>query len=301
MIDVKSSWGDYIMKKILTIGTTLLAGLSLAACGNQQSSTSAKSSTTQQTHGKYYFDGTTANLQDVKIKITGVKFYQGDETTNGKNVICFDYTITNKTDKDINALTGWQAVFNAYQDNKNTEGKLEVAPMPSDTSDQILQEQDQSIKKGGSVQCRMAYELDSNKKPVVLKATKGYDGTFLGKKTFEIGKSLNQEKNSNNSESSSKSSDDEKTVSKTDKVSVSTESNRSTNTHQATSDNSNASNSAQKEADDYWNNLSPQDKENWHQWSIAESKANDPYQNGYYNSVSSSSPAQATQPSTTQP
>ena len=87
------------MKKILTIGTTLLAGLSLAACGNQQSSTSAKSSTTQQTHGKYYFDGTTANLQDVKIKITGVKFYQGDETTNGKNVICFDYTNTNKTDK----------------------------------------------------------------------------------------------------------------------------------------------------------------------------------------------------------
>lgn len=192
MIDVKSSWGDYIMKKILTIGTTLLAGLSLAACGNQQSSTNTKSSTSQQTHGKYYFDGTTANLQDVKIKITGVKFYQGDETTNGKNVICFDYTITNKTDKDVNALTGWQAVFNAYQDNKNTEGKLEVAPMPRDTSDQILQEQDQSIKKGGSVQCRMAYELDSNKKPVVLKATKGYDGTFLGKKEYKIDKLLDQ-------------------------------------------------------------------------------------------------------------
>lgn len=289
------------MKKILAIGAITLAGFSLAACGNQQSSTNTKSNTSQQTHGKYYFDGTTANLQDVKIKITGVKFYQGDETTNGKNVICFDYTITNKTDKDVNALTGWQAVFNAYQDNKNTEGKLEVAPMPSDTSDQILQDQDQSIKKGGSVQCRMAYELDSNKKPVVLKATKGYDGTFLGKKAFKIGKSLNQEKNSNNSESSSKSSDDEKTVSKTDKVSVSTESDKSTNTHQATSNTSNASNSAQKEADDYWNNLSPQDKENWHQWSIAESKANDPYQNGYYNSVSSSSPAPATQPSTTQP
>lgn len=288
------------MKKILTIGAITLMGLSIVACGKQQSSTSTKSSTTQQTHGKYYFDGTTANLQDVKIKITGVKFYQGDETTNGKNVICFDYTITNKTDKDVNALTGWQAVFNAYQDNKNTEGKLEVAPMPSDTSDQILQEQDQSIKKGGSVQCRMAYELDSNKKSVVLKATKGYDGTFLGKKVFKIGKSLNQEK-SNNSESNSKSSDDEKTVSKTDKVSVSTESNKSTNTHQPTSDTSNNSNSAQKEADDYWNNLSPQDKENWHQWSIAESKANDPYQNGYYNSVSSSSPAPATQPSTTQP
>ena len=286
------------MKKILTIGAITLMGLSIAACGKQQSSTSTKSGTTQQTHGKYYFDGTTANLQDVKIKITDVKFYQGDETTNGKNVICFDYTITNKTDKDVNALTGWQAVFNAYQDNKNTEGKLEVAPMPSDTSDQILQNQDQSIKKGGSVHCRMAYELDSNKKPVILKATKGYDGTFLGKKAFKIGKSLNQK---NNSGGSFKSSDDEKAVSKTDKVSVSTESDKFTNTHQTTSKTSNASNSTQKEADDYWNNLSPQDKENWHQWSIAESKANDPYQNGYYNSVSSSSLTPATQPSTTQP
>lgn len=283
------------MKKIGLICAALLVCGSLAACGNQQASTSTKNGSTQQTHGKYYFDGTTANLQDVKIKITGVKFYQGDETTNGKNVICFDYTITNKSDKDVNAITGWQDIFNAYQDNKNTEGRLEVAPMPSDTSDQILQEQDQSIKKGGSVQCRMAYELDSNKKPVVLKATKGYDGTFLGKKTFKIGKSLNQEESNNDSGSSSKSSDDEKTVSKTDKVSVSTESDKSTNTHQVTSNTSNNSNSAQKEADDYWNNLSPQDKENWHQWSIAESKANDPYQNGYYSSNSSSA-APAVQP-----
>lgn len=35
------------MKKAITIGATMLVGLSLAACGNQQLSTSAKSSTTQ--------------------------------------------------------------------------------------------------------------------------------------------------------------------------------------------------------------------------------------------------------------
>ena len=299
MIDVKSSWGDYIMKKILTIGAALLTGLSLAACGNQQSSTSTRSSTIQQTHGKYYFDGTTANLQDVKIKITGVKFYQGDETTNGKNVICFDYTITNKTDKDVNALTGWQAVFNAYQDNKNTEGKLEVAPMPSDTSDQILQEQDQSIKKGGSVKCRMAYELDSNKKPVVLKATKGYDGTFLGKKTFKIGKLSNPSENgSSNVEEDTEQSD--KVTTKENKVSKADKTSGDTQTSN-TNSSSTSHKTPQEEADEYWNNLSPQDKENWHQWSIAESKANDPYQNGYYNSVSSSAPSPAVQPSATQP
>lgn len=35
------------MKKIFTVGAIALAGFSLAACGNQQSSTNTKSSTTQ--------------------------------------------------------------------------------------------------------------------------------------------------------------------------------------------------------------------------------------------------------------
>ncbi len=31
---------------------------------------------------------------------------------------------------------------------------------------------------------------------------------------------------------------------------------------------------------DYWNNMSPEDKAKWQQWGEAESRANDPYQNG---------------------
>lgn len=34
---------------------------------------------------------------------------------------------------------------------------------------------------------------------------------------------------------------------------------------------------------DYWNNLSPEDQRKWSQWQDRESRANDPYQNGYYN------------------
>ena len=49
--------------------------------------------------------------------------------------------------------------------------------------------------------------------------------------------------------------------------------------------------SLQKANDDYWKNLTPQEKAEWDQWSAGESRANDPYQNGYYNSVSSSVPA----------
>lgn len=194
------------MKKIITLSATALACLSLVACGNSNAKeSSTASSTIKATKSKYYFDGKTANLHDIKIHIDKVSYYPGDETTENKNVICFDYTITNKTDKDIDALTGWQSVFNAYQDNKNTEGKLDVAAMPSDTSDQILHDQDQTIKKGGSVKCRTAYELDSTSKPVVLKATQGVDGKFLGKKTYKV-KSLkapNSEATNSNSDSAS--------------------------------------------------------------------------------------------------
>lgn len=45
--------------------------------------------------------------------------------------------------------------------------------------------------------------------------------------------------------------------------------------------------SLQKANDDYWKNLSPQEKQQWSQWGDAESRANDPYQNGYYNNQSS--------------
>ena len=192
------------MKKVITITAATLACLSLVACGNTASQkSSSPNSSSQATKNKYYFDGKTANLHDLKIHIDKVSYYQGDDTTDNKDVICFDYTITNKTDKDIDALTGWQAVFNAYQDNKNTEGKLDVAPMPNDTSDQILHDQDQTIKKGGSVKCRTAYELDSNSKPVILKATQGIDGKFLGKKTYKLNRLKQQNNKTNSSDSAS--------------------------------------------------------------------------------------------------
>lgn len=289
------------MKKILTIGAITLMGLSIAACGKQQSSTNTKSSISQQTHGKYYFDGTTANLQDVKIKITGVKFYQGDETTNGKNVICFDYTITNKTDKDVNALTGWQAVFNAYQDNKNTEGKLEVAPMPSDTSDQILQEQDQSIKKGGSVQCRMAYELDSNKKPVVLKATKGYDGTFLGKKTFKLDKLLDQKQATSSVKDNSTENSSATKNSSTNTSEISNNRDNSRSNQQATSVEPHKDEELWSDVNNnnnwtgsIYENATPQERYDYLQ-AQAQRGAEQEAQ------MSSSSPTPAVQPSTTQP
>lgn len=189
------------MKKAAIILASLLACTSLTACGSQTKNNKRSSTTQASTQSNYYFNGTTANIHDVKIHIDKVSYYPAGEGTNDKNLICFDYTITNKTNKDIDAITGWQAVFSAYQDNKNTEGKLEVGALPEDTSEQILNDQMQNIKKGGSVKCRAAYELDSTSKPVVLKATQGVDGKTIGKKTYNISKLKSQSNNASSDDS----------------------------------------------------------------------------------------------------
>lgn len=241
------------MKKIITLSTATLACLSLVACGNSNNKkSSSTSSTTQATKSKYYFDGKTANLHDIKIHIDKVSYYKADEM-NDKDVICFDYTITNKTDKDIDALTGWQSVFNAYQDNKNTEGKLDVAAMPSDTSDQILHNQDQTIKKGGSVKCRTAYELGSTSKPVVLKATQGVDGKFLGKKTYKL-KNLKTP----NSESTDSDNDSARVSNKTTKISETSGKGQKRDAKEEE-----AAKAMRDYDPEWWDSLSPEEQQYW--------------------------------------
>ncbi|KRL96538.1 DUF5067 domain-containing protein [Limosilactobacillus equigenerosi] len=175
------------MNKLITTTTAVLATMVVGTVAIPSIGKFNDTANASLLKKKYYFDGKTANIKDLKITIDKVSFYHGDDTTDGKDIIVFDYTITNKSNKEINALIGWDAVFNAYQKNKNTEGKLTVAGLPSDTDNEILDNQTQTINKGGNVKCRVAYEIDSNSKPIVLKATRGDDGNYLGKKTYKVG------------------------------------------------------------------------------------------------------------------
>lgn len=70
------------MKKIGLIFALLMLCGGLTACGNSTNEQSTNSSITQQTQRKYYFDGKTANLHDVKIHIDRVQFYQASEETS---------------------------------------------------------------------------------------------------------------------------------------------------------------------------------------------------------------------------
>ena len=174
------------MKKVLVIGAVTVAlGLGvelIPATLNPQIAYAQK----------YSFKKNKVVISDINIKITKVSFYNG-LTADDKKLIVFDYEITNKTNKQIDAIAGWQAVFKAYQSNPNTAGELTVGALSADTAEQILNDQTQIIKKGGTVHCRAAYELASDTKNVTLKAYKGDGGRYLGKHVYKIGTFQDQE------------------------------------------------------------------------------------------------------------
>ncbi|RMC46587.1 DUF5067 domain-containing protein [Lactobacillus sp. ESL0230] len=184
---------EYTMKKIITIISAVIASLSLAGCSSSSTNKSNNQSKTStvKPKPKYYFDGEKASIRDLDITITKVRFFKG-LTPKDKKQIAFEYIVKNKSKKKLDITTSWLAVFNAYQDNKNTDGKLEVGSTPLNYAGKILNNQNKSIKKGGKLEGAIAYNLDSNKIPVTLKATKGVDGPKIGQKTFKLGKFTSQ-------------------------------------------------------------------------------------------------------------
>lgn len=182
----------HIIKKLALISAIALIGVGAAACGSSSSSSSSKSTkTTQTAKSKYNFNGKTAHLKTIDAKITKVRFFNGNEENGNKKVIAFEYTITNKSKKPVDVNTAWISNFNAYQSNKNTDGKLEVASTPGNYQD-ILDNQDQKIKKGGHLNFVIAYELKNDTKPVTLKAEDEIAEKVYGKKAYKIGTFENQ-------------------------------------------------------------------------------------------------------------
>lgn len=173
------------MKKIVKTGLSGAVALGVFLSPLPNLVQVSQPTNTVQAAAKYKFKKNVAKIHDLKIKINKVKFLKPSDTDE-HNRIVFEYTITNKTNKDINAITGWQAVFTAYQKNKNTEGQLEVGSTPNGYDDE-LKNQSQKINKGGSVKGVTVYNLDNVTTPVVLKASQGIDGKKIGQKTYKIG------------------------------------------------------------------------------------------------------------------
>ena len=123
---------------------------------------------------------------ELKIEITDHKVLavgaEGNEYGK-KPVIAFWYKITNLSAKDVSPM---DFIFNvtAYQDNNpNAENKLEVGALP-DAS--FRESQMEKIKKDGTVENAIAYELDDEETPVDLVASTDLGMTELGKTSYKL-------------------------------------------------------------------------------------------------------------------
>lgn len=191
-----------MMKKTILL-ITVLALFIITGCSGKQNeakktnSNIAKNEATTEntkkneeketTNKDLYFKNNEAKLSDLKIKITETKVIKPGENGNKygkKPVFAIWYDTTNLSDKDIDPTTAWLAVFQAVQDNNpNAVNKLEVGGLPDD---KFLDSQLETIKKGGTVQNAVAYELDDLVTPVNLIAKQGIGGNKLGEQTFNI-------------------------------------------------------------------------------------------------------------------
>lgn len=134
----------------------------------------------------YSFVDGVLTTPELVIEITDVKTIpvggEGNEYGD-KPVIAFWYNITNLTDGDVSPMN-WIYLFSAYQDNDpNAWNEIGVASLPDDA---FLDSQTQSIKKGGTVQNAVAYELDDLTTPVELVASNSFGVDEIGRMTFNL-------------------------------------------------------------------------------------------------------------------
>lgn len=125
---------------------------------------------------------------DVRFEITDWKVIPVGQTGNeygSKPVIAFWYNVTNVSGKQqVTPMASWIAMFQAFQDtDPNLVNELNVGMLPDDA---FLYTQMEQIKPGGTTQCAVSYELDSETVPVVLKAGSLFGGPGYGEQTFEI-------------------------------------------------------------------------------------------------------------------
>jgi hypothetical protein len=123
---------------------------------------------------------------DVSIKITRHKVIKPGETGNeygDKPLIGFWYKTTNLSGKETDPINAWIFSINAFQDNDpNAENELEIGPLPDD---RFLDSQTENIKKGGTVENAVAYELDDLTTPVDLVAAELF-GDEIGTVTYKL-------------------------------------------------------------------------------------------------------------------
>jgi hypothetical protein len=189
----------YKMKRWWAAGLMLFAIIGAAASGTSSDSKLTVSHNTTQAarsedpaavrsaaaQGPTFKNGV-LTTPDLKIQITRVKVIKAGQKGNEyghKPVIAFWYKTTNLSGDKVNSMAAFIPYFNAYQDNNpNRENELDVGSLPDD---RFLDTQSENIKKGGTVEDAIAYDLDDLVTPVDLVANDGLDEA-IGKATYAV-------------------------------------------------------------------------------------------------------------------
>lgn len=192
-------------KKLLAFALVFALVFALCACGAAAPETKATPEPTAEPTAEptpepteeptpaATFDGTVYEDDEARIEIIGYEILEvGSEYNKYGDVplICFKYTVTNLSGGDISAASKWMFNFRAYQDNNpNFLNALDIGMQSN--ADYYDTEYEQ-IKKGGTVENVITYELDDEETPVTLVA-KDYYGNEVGSKDFDIAQQPEEE------------------------------------------------------------------------------------------------------------
>lgn len=174
------------MKKIITV--LFVAILLLSACGEKDKKETIKDpeEKSETKENNVEFKNGVVTLNKGSIKIIDVKLRNASDETQGKETIVFTYEATNKTNENFSAQDFWVAAMKVYQENENTENKLEVGSTPTTgVYEKYFENMTDTIKKNGKAKGVVAYNLEDDN-DVTLKAIQGNTDKELGKKTYKL-------------------------------------------------------------------------------------------------------------------
>lgn len=172
------------MKKFIMI--LFISLLLLSACGQKEETNNKNEEKAETTTNKVGFKNDIVTLNKGSIKILDVKIRNASDETNGQENIIFTYEAINKTDEDFSAQDFWVATMEVYQENKNTNNKLEVGSTPTTGKyEEYFENMSDTIKKNGKAKGVVSYVLEDDN-DVTLKAIQGNTDKELGKKTYKL-------------------------------------------------------------------------------------------------------------------
>ena len=157
-------------------------GTSESSSSSADSSESATTTVTSDSESLSPLDNGKVSSENIQIDIKGYKVFPAG-TGGAKNslnpVVVFYYDATNLSDKEIDALSAWTEVLDAYQN--NSENERNVLGTGIFVDDTIPAEDGTALmKKGETKSYYKSYELTDSTTSVTLQSHDGLGGAKLG-------------------------------------------------------------------------------------------------------------------------